>query len=238
MEITKREIVVSISIIAIMLVIGFWISSKISDYELDENEKYNKSLKIESNDLFQYGMETNVGNAFVYGDFEAVDTVSYPEITGEYLYLEKVKEKYTKHTRIVHHSNGKTSWTTTETYWTWDRVDSENIHSNRIKFLGVEFDYNKIKTPDSKYIKTVKESKYIRYKLYGCQTKYTGTIFTQLKDNTISDNSKFYDNMSIQETVKYLEVRVGTILFWIAWIMLMTCLVSGFYYLDNNWLNK
>ena len=29
-------------------------------------------------------MRTNVGNAFVYGDLKAVDTVTYPEIGGEY----------------------------------------------------------------------------------------------------------------------------------------------------------
>ena len=53
--------------------------------------------------MFQYGMDTNVGNAFVYGDLKAVDTVTYPEISGEYMYVEKVKERYTKHTRRVAH---------------------------------------------------------------------------------------------------------------------------------------
>lgn len=41
--------------------------------------------------MFQYGMDTNVGNAFVYGDLKAVDTVTYPEIGGEYMYVEKLK---------------------------------------------------------------------------------------------------------------------------------------------------
>ena len=88
-EITKREILASISIIAVMLLIGFVISGKISNYILDRNEKYNKANKIESSDLFEYGMRTNVGYAFVYGDLKAVDTVSYPEINGEYMYIEK-----------------------------------------------------------------------------------------------------------------------------------------------------
>lgn len=88
-EITKREILASISIIAMMLLIGFVISGRISNYILDRNEKYNKAIKIESSDLFEYGMRTNVGYAFVYGDLKAVDTVSYPEINGEYMYIEK-----------------------------------------------------------------------------------------------------------------------------------------------------
>ena len=84
-EITKREILASISIIAMMLLIGFVISGRISNYILDRNEKYNKAIKIESSELFEYGMITNVGYAFVYGDLKAVDTVSYPEINGEYM---------------------------------------------------------------------------------------------------------------------------------------------------------
>lgn len=88
-EITKREILASISIIAAMLLIGFVISGKISNYILDRNEKYNKAVKIENSDLFEYGMRTNIGYAFVYGDLKAVDTVSYPEIDGEYMYIEK-----------------------------------------------------------------------------------------------------------------------------------------------------
>lgn len=90
-EITKREILASISIIAVMLLIGVLIAGRISDRELDRNEKYNKAIKIESQDLFEYGMRTNVGNAFVYGELEAVDTVTYPELNSVYMYVEKVK---------------------------------------------------------------------------------------------------------------------------------------------------
>ena len=74
-EITKREILASVSIVAVMLLIGILISEKISEYQLDENEMYNKAAKIESRELFQYGMDTNVGNAFVYGDLRAVENI-------------------------------------------------------------------------------------------------------------------------------------------------------------------
>ena len=105
---------------------------------MDQNEKYNKAVKIETQDLFEYGMRTNIGNAFVYGDLLAVDTVTYPEIGGSYMYVEKVKERYTMHTRQVAHTrtvNGKTqTYYTTETYWTWDRVGSEDKTCNEISF--------------------------------------------------------------------------------------------------------
>lgn len=44
-EITKREILVSVSIVAIMLLIGVLIAGKISDYQLDKNEKIQQGDK-------------------------------------------------------------------------------------------------------------------------------------------------------------------------------------------------
>ena len=239
-EITKREIIASISIIAVMILIGVLISEKISEHQMDKNEVYNKAVKIESTDLFQYGMDTNVGNAFVYGDLKAVDTVTYPEIGGEYMYVEKVKEKYTIHTRQVAHTrtvNGKSqTYYTTETYWTWDRVSSEDKKCKEISFCGITFKSNKFDIPGTDYIDTIKESSHIRYKYYGIGTKFTGTIFTELKDKTISDNTNFYNNMNIEETVERLESGSGEIVFWILWIILMVVCIFGFYYLDNKWL--
>ena len=239
-EITKREILASVSIIAVMILIGVLISGKISEHQMDENEVYNKAVKIESTDLFQYGMDTNIGNAFVYGDLKAVDTVTYPEIGGEYMYVKKVKERYTEHTKQVAHTrtvNGKSqTYYTTETYWSWDRVGSENVKCKEISFCGITFDSNKFGIPSTNYIDTIKESSHVRYKYYGTETKFTGTIFTKLKDKTISDNTYFYNNKNIEETVDCLESEGGEISFWIFWIILIFACVFGFYYLDNKWL--
>ena len=152
-EITKREILASISIVAVMLLIGVLISSKNSEHQLDANEVSNKAVKIDNTDLFQYGMDTNVGNAFVYGDLVAVDTVTYPEIGGEYIYVEKVKEKYTRHTKRV--KSGKHY--RTKVYWTWDRVGSEDKKCQEISFCGITFGSNKIDLPNTNYIDTIKE---------------------------------------------------------------------------------
>lgn len=239
--ITKREILASISIIAILILIGVLISSKISEHQIDKNQIYEKAIKIENNsDLFQYGMNTNVGNAFVYGDLEAVDTVTYPEIGGEYIYVKKIKEKYTRHTRTVTKTrtvNGKTqSYTTTEVYYSWDQVKKETLSAKEISFCGIVFPINKIDIPGAEYIDTIKESSNIRYKYYGVDTKYIGTIFTDLRDKTISDDTSFYNDMTIQETVDYLESGIGIFIFWIVWVILIGLCVFGFYYIDNTWL--
>lgn len=239
-EITKREILASISIIAVMLLIGVLISAKISEHQIDQNEVYNKAVKIESYELFQYGMDTNVGNAFVYGDLKAVDTVTYPEIGGEYMSVEKVKERYTRHTITVTKTRTKSDGTTEtyteeEEYWTWDAIDRWSEHCNKVTFLGIEFDYGQIYKPREHHIDTQKESSHIRYVYYGSNTEYTGTIFTSLKDKTIND-TKFYNGRNIEETVEYLESGSGVIIFWIFWILLTGGCVYGFYYIDNKWL--
>lgn len=236
-EITKREVLASVSIIAIMLLIGMLLSAKISNWQMDRNEKYNKAVKIENNtDLFQYGMDTNVGNAFVYGELKAIDTVTYPEIGGKYMYVKKVKEKYTKHTRRVAHKSGDHTYYTTETYWTWDYAGSEDIEGKEVSFCGIKFPIKKIDYPSPDYIETIKESYYVRYKYYGTATEYKGTVFTALKDKTIEDGSSFYEDSKIPEVIDKLESGIWNAVFWIFWILLTGFAVFGFYYLDNEWL--
>lgn len=235
-EITYREILASISIVAVMLLIGFVISGKISQIQDDKNAKYNKAVKIESTDLFRYGMDTNVGNAFVYGELKAVDTVAYPEIGGEYMYVEKIEEHYNRHTRTYTTTDGKGHTRIhTEVYWSWDYAGSEDMQCKEVSFCGVVFDSNKIKLPSADYIDTIKESGYVRYKYYGTNIEYKGTIFTELKDKTISNSTLFYE-MSIKETKDKLERNIGVVIFWIVWIIVIVLAVFGFYYIDNEWL--
>lgn len=242
-KITKREIIVSISIIAILLMIGFSISGRISEKRLDALQKYNTALKIEDSELFEYAMDTNAGNAFVYGDLVAVDTVSYPDVEGEYMYIEKVKEKYTRHTKIVTKTktvNGKTkTYTETKVYWTWDRVGSEDKTCKEVKFCGVVFDTSLFQLPSTTHIDTVSGGYHIRYKYYGCQPQYTGTIFAKLSDNTINNEGgriNFYNNQNIDETIETLQFFNWNVVFWIFWTILMGACVFGFYYIDNRWL--
>lgn len=239
MEITKREVLTSVSIVAVMLLIGFLISGKIQNSITDNNERYNKAVKIENEELFRYGMDTNVGDAFVYGGLEAVDTVTFPEIGGEYMYVEKEEEHYNRHTRTYTTTDGKGHTTThTEIYRSWDYAGSEDIQCKEVSFCGIVFDSNKIKLPSADYIDTIKESSRVRYKYYGTGTRFKGTIFTELKDKTISDNTQFYQDRTIDKTVEHLESKevFWQVLFWIFWIGLIGAVVYGFYYLDNKWL--
>lgn len=237
MKITKREVVFSIALICIMLTVGIVISDIINDKLMEQYQKYNTALQIyDDPELFRYGMRTNIGNAFVHGDLVAVDPVSYPEVDGVYGSMTKVTERYTRHTRTVttRDSNGRTH-TRTEVYWTWDTIGREYRNATTISYLGVEFPYGTIEYFPENYIATIKLSSNLRDKYYGSNISYTGTLFANLSDNTISQTS-FYNDMTIDKTIKHLETKVQLVIFWVLWIILIGAATYGFYYLDNKWL--
>ena len=237
MEITKREIGASVTIVAVMMIIGFLVAGRIEAWQIKKNAEYYTALQITSPEQFQYGMDTSVGNAFVYGVLRAVDPVTYPEIGGEYMYIEKVKELYNMHTETYITTDDKgNAQVNTRTYWSWDYAGSEDMRCQEISFCGVNFASNKIDLPDADHIATIKESSNERYKYYGVGAECKGTIFTDLRDKTIPNNTSFYNNLTIDETIERLESDFPIIIFWIFWVVLIGGMVFGFYYLDNEWL--
>ena len=239
-SISKREILISIAIIAVMIIFGLMIHGSIENSIMLKNQEYNLALQIDNNkDMFEYGMSTNVGNAYVYGTLKCLDPVTYEEIGGEYSYIKKVKERYTMHTRTVTKTrtvNGKTqTYTEVEYYWTWDAIDSWSKHATKISFLDVEFDYGMIDFPPSYHIKTIKESSDIRYVYSGAPIECVGTLYANLSNNTINESS-FYRNWSTEETHKYHTSSGALVWFWIGWTLLTGGLVFGFFYIDNRWL--
>lgn len=75
----------------------------------------------------------------------------------------------------------------------------------------------------------------IRYVYYGAPAQCTGTLYTELKDDTINGAS-FHRNSTIEETIESLESNWELVLFWIGWVLLTGGAVVGFYYIDNRWL--
>lgn len=241
MEIKKREIIFSIIIVAVMLIIGFAISGKIQIKLLDNFQKYDTATRIETEELFRYGMSTNIGHSFVYGNLRVLDPVGFPELKGEYSYIKKEQQEYTRHSRTVTKtytdSKGNTKTRTeVEYYWTWDTVKTYTKTSKKITFLNVEFEYKKIPFPIGHLITTIETGFHTRNVYYGTETEFTGTIFTNLKENTISDTS-FYKNQTIEETINHLETGYELIIFWVIWVIIIAGLVIAFYFLENKWLD-
>lgn len=239
-EITARELLFSVIIVILMLTVGLFISEKISSAVDEKNQKYEQAAKIDGDkELFEYGMRTDIGNAFVSGTLRAEDPVSIPEIDGEYAYIKKVKEKYTRHTRTVndYDKDGKKCGEHTETYYTWDAVSHENFTCSKISFLDHEFDYDIIHFPSAKYLETIKESSKIRYVYYVTETEYKGTIYAKLENRTISGAS-FIEEKGVNEAVEYMCISqtAGVAIFWIVWVFFIGIAVYVFCYLDNIWI--
>lgn len=245
-KVTKREIMVTIAITLILIGLGFLISSSIRNGIYESNEKYHKSLKIDKDiNMFQYAIKTNIGYVMAYGTVNGVNGVSYEDVGGNYFYIKKVKEKYTRHTRQVAHtrtvSDGKggtktETYYTTEVYYEWDYAGSEDKHVEQFTFLDTTFSYDTIRFSNDSHIKTVKVSSDVRYKYYAIPISFDGTLFTFIKDNTITDN-EFTVGLSLEETLKRKTDTSGAIVgFWLIWIILIGLLDFGYVYLENNYL--
>lgn len=239
-NLTVREAVFSIAIFFLMLMFGFFLSEKIASSLDEQNQEYYQAVKIDGDtEVFQYGMRTNIGNAFVSGVLEAVDPVTYPELGGEYAYVEKVKEEYTKHTKTVddYDEDGNKIGSHEEEYWTWDVVGRDEIHCGSIRFLGVDFEYGKIRLPDSYYLETIKEWSDTRYKYYVVDVSYEGSIYADLRDKTIN-SAVFINGCNAHEAEERMASRAKGVMvgFWIFWIVLTGGAIYGFCYFDNRWL--
>ena len=247
MEITKREIIASIAIIAVSMTIGSVLHGKITDLQNDMNAEYRKAVHITDPVLFRYGMETNVGDAFVCGELRAVDTVAFEGIDGEYLYIKCVEEWYERHEREVkvRDDNGK-EHKKTEVYYEWDTKDEEIRHAEAIRFCGVDLPYGKIHLPSARYIDTIYgdeeysiwSGEYVRTRsvYYGVEPGHTGTLYARLSDGTITDSSMFFDGYTIDQALEECTSDTGGMAFWAGWIALTGLCVYGFCYLDNRWL--
>ena len=237
MEITKREIIFSVCIVAIMIIIGIPINEKLTgDYARDRAE-YRKAISVSGQKEFEYGMRTSAGNAFVNGELAAVKPVSYKGVKGKYISIKKITEYYTKHTRKTTYtdSNGQVH-EKTEIYYSWDEIDREEKTCKKVSFLGNEFDIKKIDIPAGEYIDTIQNG-FTRYKYYGVQEKQKGTIYTTLKKGTIKNHSSFYAS-GLKETREKLE-HVGKYsgyVFWTMWFIITGYVVCLFLHMENEWL--
>jgi predicted transcriptional regulator len=234
-KITKREILFSIIILFVMIGIGFIVSAKISNYIAENNELYYQATKINNNaEEFQYAMETNLGNCLIYGEFKATEDIKIPELTGSYFAIKKNTEKYTRHIRAVTHRRGKTSYTTTETYYTWDNYDTEYKTSSSFEFLEKQFYTSDINLPYYQSIslnESTVSNKYqswiscgylynngdkwasvgdFRYSYSIIPTKFNGTILAKLQNNAmfnVNDLTKKIDveNFTIDGLIQYKQ---------------------------------
>lgn len=236
--ITAREILFSVIIAILMLALGFFIGERIESSLDEKNQEYEQAAKIDGDkELFEYGMRTDIGRAFVSGTLKAVDPVKLSDIDGEWLFVRKTREEYTQHTRVVMRGSGKNRHAEIEIYYTWDDVDHTDYHCEKISFLDNEFDYGVIDHPGTRHLTTKNESSEVRYVYEVCDAEHEGTLYAKLGNNTVSETT-FLKGKNLNEAVEAMYHRsiIWLVVFWIIWIILTGGAVFGFYYLDNEWI--
>lgn len=220
-EITRREILFSIIILLAMICLGFFIENSISNNISESNEVYYRATKIDNNsDQFKYGIKTNIGNTLVYGEFNAINSITIPELTGQYFAIEKETQRYTRHTRTVTSTDSKgNTKTKTEVYYSWDNINTDRQMVDKFSFLDCEFSISKIrlsnygrlslndKIVSDEYASWIRGDYLykdgdkwanvgdLRYKYDVVQKSFKGSILAKLKDNSIYNINN--DNKSI-----------------------------------------
>jgi hypothetical protein len=243
MEVTKREILISVSIIAVMIGIGIWISSPILSNATKKYEDIASSVVVSDAEKFGYLKRTNAGNFIAEGTLSVIDTVKIADLPKPYSYIKKDKEEYRSHveTYTTTDSKGNTH-VHTRTYWSWDVVKTWNYKSERGKFLGEEFLMKEVFKYREKKEAVIKAKTGFfehetRYVYYTCPPSFDG-IMVGNADNKAYNGCKFIEGNNAEDYLKQAEksINTGSVVFWVLWIMLTAGLVVGFYALENKWL--
>lgn len=252
MEITKREIMVSVIIFFVLLGLGFLIHNLIIENYILEVEKYNKALKIDNNvELFKYSIDTEVGNILVYGKFIVDSGISFDELKNDYTYLRKETEEYRRHSRQVCETDSKgNEHCRTEYYYSWDIINTETKSVKKVMFLEKKYDYSLFNNypeyrldiasnvVDSKksyvknnYLYKDKNGLFgasvgdIRYYYYYTPKNFMGTIFIKTKNKTIfnvNDSGSIPINSNDLNTTIENKKNQETIINIVFWIIWIT----------------
>lgn len=243
MEITKREILASLVIVFIMIGIGALIGVNIKDSIQKNNEMYSTALKIKDKSNYDYAIETEQGNIVTQGVISAIKPVKTNDLSGEFLYIKKITERYTQHTEVYTDSNGKTK---TRTYWSWDVISSDETQSEKIKLYNHTYDTQKFNL--TSHSRREGEKFYTgfmnkRHFYYVIDKDIKGTFFAEAGEKGLaSKNGRHieFSSGSIDDFMgsKVISGVVSIVFFWIGWSVLTVLLVLGFVSLENNWLEE
>lgn len=135
-EILLTAIIVP-ALVFIIVSIGAW--SYISS--VDRYNLFSQAYKTDQPDLFQYAVDTEVGNILTQGEIRVTQTHTMHNVQGEFASITKVHQEERKKTRQVSYQCGtedapKTCYRT-ETYWEWDTISSDTNEHNEYSIHDV-----------------------------------------------------------------------------------------------------
>lgn len=240
--VTLREAVFSVTIASVLVLVGLMASSRIGHWVNQKNLRYRQAAIVLTNDGFDLGSRTDIGDAFVEGEFRAVDTVSHESLDGRWLSIVADHQRYTRHTRTetytVTDSKGRVQTRTrTVVYWTWDTFKMEKLHSKKVSYMGREFPYGKFDYSDvcndCKYVGTGFNTRIV---FTFRKPKFRAAAFTELKDGTVSDGTVLREGRTAEQLYESCTKSYAVQLFWFIWILVIVFAVFGFVALENDWI--
>lgn len=242
-EITKREILFSVTIIALFIGIGVWLSNPIVASATKDALETVSAVKVSDAEKFGYIKRTNVGRFYAEGTLIANDTIRLEEIPGGYSFIEKVKEEYRTHTQVYTTTDGKGHTTThTRTYKSWDVMHRDKYETKDYTFLGERFTKGDIGyRPLSQRDTVIYNRKFwgndIRYVYYTVPVDIDG-VLSGMADNKTFTKLNFSQGGTIKGIEKSAEgwIHTAPILFWVLWSLLTAAVVVLFYICENKWL--
>ena len=233
----------SVTILAIMVGIGVWLSAPILSKATERYLAVASSVVANTDDEFDYISRTNAGRFLANGTLSAIDTVRLEELPGVYSSVKKVKEEYRLHTQVYTTTDGKGHTTThTRTYHSWDEVKHWNYKAERAMFRGKEFKIDevyrvRIQKDTIIKVKTKMFENNTRYVYYTAPVSFDGVMLGSAM-NRKYEEPKFINGLTAEEYIKNTERKLNgnTVLFWILWSLLTAGMIAGFYALENKWL--
>lgn len=240
-RVTLREALFSIFLFGVLMLIGSLISGYIKSYVHNKHLVYKQAMQIRNNpDEFKWAMATDVGHVFVEGQLKSVGTVTHPKLNIDVTEYSAVYQHYNMHTRPVTRtmSDGKgrsRTYTTIETYWTWDTYKRKHDSVTNVVFSGVEFDYKKFILDDFYKSKTVENGYHDRIVFNYIPSELHGSLFGEIKYKTLDGKIKLSD-VSLDNLYKHYTTSILNTIFWIFWSIISVVLIILFYIFENKWL--
>ena len=258
--VTKREALVSIIIVVLLIGIGIYTTSSIINKVDEHNSKVNRIQCCDTQDMFDHLVNTNAGKVIAKANVVCTKPVTMNDrISGEYSYICYQREKYEMHTRVVTDTytdaDGNTHTSShTEIYYEWDTKEYKSKSSDEItinnhkykpenvkkyfshKYLSAK-DYNgKYAYESGNYIYLSSHER-ISFKVY--ELNSAGVVYCKLDNNKIDYVRKYYLNKTSPKEVKNSMLKNADsvlALFWIIDTLLILGVVFIFVYFDNDWL--
>lgn len=147
----KRILIVFLALVLIVLgVLG--IKGLAEDAGYKTQVRYTTAIKAEDAVRFNYAVDSQQGNLLVHGEFKTKNEnlVKFEEMKQGFTYVERIKQHYTQHTETYSCGTSKAPRTCTRTYYSWDRVASDEKFAPEIQLYNRTYNANQFNYNDFK----------------------------------------------------------------------------------------